>query len=84
MQLNLHTDNKNVSILKNGSRIDDLEILSTRVFDLCCMHNVTLVPVWIPRDENQIAVVVFLSIDDWSLNKDLFHVLNSLWDPQHC
>lgn len=59
MQLNLHTDNKNVSILKNGSRIDDLQILSTRVFDLCCMHNVTLVPVWIPRDENQIAVVVF-------------------------
>ena len=82
--IELHTDNKNVvSILKNGSRIDDLQILSTQVFDLCRINNVTLVPVGIPRNKNQIAD--FLSrctdCDDWSLNKDLFQVLDSLWGP---
>jgi hypothetical protein len=86
--IELHTDNKNiVRILKNGSHLDDMQILSTPVFDLCRMHNVTLVPVWIPRDQNQIAD--FLSrcadCDDWSLNRDLFQVLEiKLMGSTHC
>ena len=52
----LHTDNKNVvSIVKNGSKVPELQKLSCKLYCTCSIHNITLIPSWIPRDQNSVA-----------------------------
>ena len=80
----LHTDNKNVvSIVKNGSKVPELQKLSCKLYCMCSIHNITLIPSWIPRDQNSVAD--FLSrcsdCDDWFVNNNIFRALDKLWGP---
>ena len=48
-----YTDNQNiVHIITKGSRKVDLQIISIRIGNGCSEHGITLLPQWIPRQEN--------------------------------
>ena len=79
-----HTDCKNViSVIKNGSRKADLQLIALKIFEFCHAYNVSILPKWIPRKENETAD--FLSrcfdCDDWSVNDDIFTNLDKIWGP---
>jgi hypothetical protein len=62
--ITLHMDNINaVSIIAKGSPKPRLQAYSRLIFDLCNDNNVTLLPVWIPRDLNQIADFLSKEVD---------------------
>ena len=52
----LKTDNKNVSsIVKNGSKKHNLQMLACDLYSLCTHNNIKLIPQWVPRENNKIA-----------------------------
>ena len=72
-----------MSIIKNGSRKCDLQEIALHIFQFCEARNVSLLPKWLPRDENTVAD--FLSrcydCDDWLIKDHIFSVLDKLWGP---
>ena len=51
-----YSDNQNVaSILLNGSRKADLQLLALQAFHICLQFRISLDPHWIPRDLNSRA-----------------------------
>ena len=54
-----YSDNQNVtSILLNGSRKADLQLLALRAFHICLQFRISLDPKWIPRDLNSRADLI--------------------------
>ena len=79
-----YSDNQNVtSILLNGSRKADLQLLALRAFQICLQFRIFLDPKWIPRDLNSRAdrISRLIDFDDYELNDAIFQGLDELWGP---
>ena len=79
-----YSDNQNVtSILLNGSRKADLQLLALRAFHICLQCRISLDPKWIPRDLNSRADLIsrLIDFDDYELNYAIFQGLDELWGP---
>ena len=79
-----YSDNQNVaSILLNGSRKADLQLLALQAFHICLQFGISLDPKWIPRDLNSRADLIrkLIDFDDYDLNDVIFQGLDELWGP---
>ena len=79
-----YSDNQNVaSILLNGSRKPDLQLLALQAFHICLQFRISLDPKWIPRDLNSGAELIsrLIEFDDYELNDIIFQGLDELWGP---
>ena len=76
-----YTDNQNVTrIIDRGSTKPDLQTLAEEIVNLCNNHRVSIIPVWVPRDNNQLAdyLTKLTDVDDWAIHSDTFQWLNTL------
>ena len=72
------TDNMNTpKILKVGSKKIHLTDIALDVFALCLKRNIELRPVWIPREENQVAdeISKYKDTDSWGIDWPSFNYL---------
>lgn len=79
-----YTDNQNVvRILARGSRKPDLQGLVEQVVHLNSTLNTLVKPLWVPREENQIADYLSKLSDgnDWSIHPAIFQWIDSMWGP---
>ncbi len=79
-----HTDNQNVDrILRNGSRVRQLQEEAVAIYALCVEHFIRLEVKWIPRELNTKADYLskFICKDDFKLVGKVFHALDGLWGP---
>ena len=70
-----YTDNQNVeSILLNGSRKLDLQVLALEAFQICLKYRISLDARWIPRDLNVRADAIskLVDFDDYAINDFVF------------
>ena len=70
-----YTDNQNVTcIIDRGSREPDLQTLAEEIVNLCNNHRVSVIPVWVPQDNNQLADYLskLTDVDDWGIHSDIF------------
>ena len=74
------------SVVKNGSRVCDLQDLSFEIFDYCIKHIIMLDTIWIPRECNTTAddISRIIDFDDCSVIENLFIHLNQFWGPFTC
>ena len=78
------TDNTTVvSIVHNGSKITELQLLPLSIFNVCAHHGISLETKWIPRSFNYQADLLSRTIDfeDYTIHDDVFHMLNCKWGP---
>jgi len=78
------TDNQNVvSIVLNGSKVLDLQDIALELFTICVQCKISLDVKWIPRDLNTEADAVsrIIDYDDYTINDNVFNMLDSLWGP---
>ena len=70
-------------IIDRGSTKPDLQTLAKEIVNLCNNHRVSVIPVWVPRDNNQLADYLskLTDFDDWGIHSDIFQWLNTLWGP---
>ena len=83
-KLKVFSDNMNVkSILSKGSRKPDLQRIALNVNEFCSQREITLIPEWIPRDENQRAdhLSRCFDCDDWEVTDSVFQSLDKQWGP---
>ena len=79
-----YSDNQNVtSILLNGSRKADLQLLALRAFHICLQFRTSMDIKWIPRDLNSTADLIsrLIDFDNYELNNVIFQGLDELWGP---
>ena len=65
------TDNQSiVSIISNGSKVQNLQILALNLFMICIKCNISIDVKWIPREANSDADIIskIIDYDDYSLN----------------
>ena len=71
------------SILKIGSRKEDLKNIANEIFETCQSNEISLSVQWIPRESNERAD--YLSrcrdSDDWSVQEWVFKHLDAKWGP---
>ncbi|VDI46193.1 Hypothetical predicted protein [Mytilus galloprovincialis] len=80
--LQINTDNKNVtSIVKNGSRKTDLQVLACELHTLCFENSCKITTQWIPRDQNKVAdnLSRYSDCDDWGISTEVFNSLDNIW-----
>ena len=55
-------------IINRGSTKPDLQTLAEEIVNLCNNHRVSVIPVWVPRDNNQLADYLskLTDFDDWA------------------
>ena len=78
-----YTDNQNVTcIINRGSAKHDLQTLAEEIVNLCNNHRVSVIPVWVPQD-NQLSDYLskLTDVDDWGIHSDICQWLNTLWGP---
>lgn len=78
------TDNQSiVSIVSNGSKVQNLQDLALELFTICAQCNISLDVKWIPRDLNTEADSVsrIVDYDDYTINDHVFNILDSQWGP---
>ena len=78
-----HTDNQNVTrIINRGSTKPDLQTLVEEIVHLCYNYSISLIPVWVPRD-NQLARYLskLTDVDDWGIHPDIFQWVSTLRGP---
>ena len=70
-------------ILRNGSKVCELQQEAVAIYDLCMRHFVRLEVLWIPREENAKADYMskYLCKDDYKLDPNVFERLNDRWGP---
>ena len=70
-------------IIDRGSTKPDLQTLAEEIVNLCNNLRVSVIPVWVPRDNNQLADYLskLTDFDDWGIHSDIFQWLNTLWGP---
>ena len=79
-----YSDNQNVaSILLNGSRKLDLQVLALEAFQICLKYRISLDAKWIPRALNVRAdsISKLVDFDDYAVNGFVFHSINDHWGP---
>ena len=71
------------SLLKSGSKRDELQIIASEVSDNCDKRGIELSVEWIPRHLNERSD--YLSrcrdSDDWSVQDWIFQTLDKQWGP---
>ena len=74
-----------VSIVHNGSRVEELLSLALSIFHICASSDISLEMKWIPRDSNRQADSLSRIIDfeDYSINDDVFHMLDFKMGAPH-
>ena len=78
------TDYQNVTrLIDRGRTNPNLQTLAEEIVNLCNIHRVSVIPVWVPQDNNQLADYVskLTDVDDWGIHSDIFQWLNTLWAP---
>ena len=47
------------------------------------MNDISIIPGWIPRCENELAYIIskIIDYDDWYVSFEFFHYLDQLWGP---
>ena len=73
-----HSDNFNVArILEVGSPKQHLQELALQIFRICLRHDVKIVPVWVPREENELADAIskHVDTDDWGIDEESFQFI---------
>ena len=79
-----HTDNKNVvGIIQKGSKKPELQTTAIEIHTVCVRYNINVVPVWVPRESNQIADALsrYSDSDDWMVDMTIFSRLHNAWGP---
>ena len=79
-----HTDNKNVvGIIQKGSKKPELQTKAIEIHTVCVGCNINVVPIWIPRESNQIADALsrYSDSDDWMVDMTIFSRLHNAWGP---
>ena len=79
-----HTDNQNITrIIHRGSMKTDLEALVEDIVHLCAKYHIIVTPIWIPREENQLADYLskLTDVDDWGIQPHIFQWITTLWGP---
>ena len=82
--IRIHTDNKNAEIiLIKGSTSPHLHKLATDIHTFAVDNNMTIFPVWIPREENCLADEISKShdLDDWEVSQEVFDFFDAKWGP---
>lgn len=66
-----------------GSKKVDIHELIVRICDACVRYKITLLPVWIPREQNEEADYLSKMTDhyDFALSKLLFRSVDKQWGP---
>jgi hypothetical protein len=56
------------------------------IFELCIINGINLDVQWIPREFNSNADEIsrIIDYDDYAINDDVFHSIDSLWGPHTC
>ena len=78
------TDNANVvSIAHAGSKVTELHNLVLGIFQICVSFGISLEMKWIPRNRNANAdhLSRIIDFDDYTINDDIFQMLDSKWGP---
>ena len=72
-----------VSIVHSGSKVTELQDLALRIFRVCVSSGISLEVKWIPRDLNSFAdhLSRIIDFDDYTINDDVFHILDVRWGP---
>ena len=76
------SDNKNVkSVLKSGNNKKNLQSIALSIQQTCEKRDITIIPEWIPRSQNQGADNLSrgLDSDDWQVQKWVFQALDMAW-----
>ena len=79
-----HTDNLNITrIIHRGSMKPDLQETTEGIVDLCAKYDVIITPIWVPREENQLADYLskLTDADDWGIHPHIFQWVSSIWGP---
>ena len=79
-----YSDNQNVdSILLNGSRKLDLQVLALEAFQICLKYRISLDARWIPGDLNVRAnsISKLVDFDNYAINDFVFQSINDHWGP---
>lgn len=74
-KLQWHTDNQNdVRIIDRGSTKTDLQTVAEEVAHLCATLCISLNPVWVPQESNQLAhhISKLTDADDWGILRFIF------------
>ena len=78
------TDNQSiVSIISNGSKVENLQFLALNLFMICIESNISIDVKWIPREANSDVDTIskIIDYDDYSLNDSIYSRLNAKWGP---
>jgi hypothetical protein len=78
------TDNQGVMyIIQSGSKKEHLQEGALEIHYICLAHNIKLEVEWIPRSCNEYADSIsrIVDYDDWSLDHNIFHLLDATWGP---
>ena len=72
-----------VSIISNGSKVENLQFLALNLFMICIESNISIDVKWIPREANSDADTIskIIDYDDYSLNDSIYSRLNAKWGP---
>ena len=70
-------------IVAVGSPKPHLQSIAVSIFELCMSYDIELEVQWLPRSQNERAdhISRIVDRDDWSLNPELFKLLDSRWGP---
>ena len=74
----IFTDNSNVvKVMGQGSTDLCLNDIVLRIISFTMEHDISLLPTWVPRDQNKIAdgLTHLENPCDWTLNADVFHTV---------
>ncbi|MCP3663685.1 MAG: hypothetical protein GY696_14550 [Gammaproteobacteria bacterium] len=80
----LHTDNQGtVSVIAKGSPKQHMQLVAEQIFSTCLSLGCVLEPVWIPRNQNELAdsISQIVDLDDWSVRKPIFAVIDQRFGP---
>ncbi len=83
-RVKLQTDNTGVvCIIAKGSPNPELQRLVESVFNVCLDLGVVLEPVWVPRENNEVADEVsrIVDLDDWAIRREVFHEIDLKYGP---
>ena len=78
----IFTDNSNViRVISQGSTDLRLNDILLRIISFTKEHDISLLPTWVPRDQNKIAddLTHLKDLNDWTLNADVFKKIVAQW-----
>ena len=83
-EIHVFTDNQNIiPILRKGSMVSELNELTIKIIDFLEYIGATIIPHWIPREENVVADLASRvpDKDDWAIMPHIFEKVNKILGP---